>query len=330
LHHRPDVSRKTDARWQDEVPASPMTRCYVPQPAAQLFTTTPQTLTDTPQGMVVQSGSAQAAHVPWLLHALPALQVPQLRVTPHPLETVPQAFVPQACAALMGEQQAFAWHTLPAEQVLGQVTVPPHPSETEPHPIPLHAALPIGMQHALAWQTWLAPHLFGHATVPPHPLDTGPQATLPQASAADTGLQHAWSAPQVSPPQVPQVTDAPHASRTVPQVAPSDEQSASSFNAVWQAPATHAAPVGHDPHCSVPPQPSLRTPQTAPSALHVVLLHVPQVWATASQTWGPAHVPHERGWPQPSSALPEQWPHPGRQALLTWLRERGASSAEKT
>jgi hypothetical protein len=136
--------------------------------------------------------------------------------------------------------------------------------------------------------------LFGHASVPPHPSDTGPQARLPQAVSADIGLQHALAAHVRPVPQVPHVTGAPQASTTLPQVAPFDEQSASSFNAIWQVPPEHVWPAGHEPHCSVPPHPSLNTPQRAASAAQLVLLHVPQVWARASQTWPGAHESHER------------------------------------
>jgi hypothetical protein len=149
-------------------------------------------VTDTAQGRVVQSGIAQAAHDPWLLHALPAPQVPQVKAPPQPSETVPHVLVPQAAAAFAGAQQAFAWHTSAVGQELGQVMVPPHPSDTEPHATPLHASAAVaGVQHASAWQTWFVPHLFGHATVPPHPLDAVPQETLPQAVSADIGPQHA-------------------------------------------------------------------------------------------------------------------------------------------
>jgi hypothetical protein len=41
----------------------------------------------------------------------------------------------------------------------------------------------------------------------------------------------------------------------------------------WHVPLDeHVIPVGHTPHVSVPPQPSLCVPQVAPSVAHVVRL----------------------------------------------------------
>jgi hypothetical protein len=62
---------------------------YPPEEHAHDWITSPQTVSEYPQGMLLQLGKVQASHCP-LEHAVPAEQVPQLTELPQPLEAVPQ------------------------------------------------------------------------------------------------------------------------------------------------------------------------------------------------------------------------------------------------
>ncbi len=82
---------------------------HVPQPGAQLATTSPHTVTLVPHGIVVQSGRAHATHAPLELHESPAGHVPQLSVAPQPFETLPHTRPLHAFA--LGVQHAIPSQT---------------------------------------------------------------------------------------------------------------------------------------------------------------------------------------------------------------------------
>ncbi len=112
-------------------------RRQVPQPEAQLWMTSPQTVTEKPHGMVVQSGSTHATQVPAALQDDPAAQFPHATLLPQPSGAVPQVLPWQGFG--FGAQHALVWHLSADGQVFGHVMVPPQPSGTLPHATPMHA-----------------------------------------------------------------------------------------------------------------------------------------------------------------------------------------------
>ena len=101
------------------------------QPDAQLAITSPHTVTESPQGIVVQSGSVHGAQAPALLQLDPLVQLPHETFFQQPSLTDPQVRVPQGLA--FGTQHWFLLHSSEPGQVLGHVIVPPQPSGTVPH-----------------------------------------------------------------------------------------------------------------------------------------------------------------------------------------------------
>src|ERR1700677_463084 len=80
------------------------------QPGAQLTTVSPHTDTETPQGIVEQSGRTQATQLP-AVQVSPAGQSPHWRVPPQPSGAVPQVFPWQAVVLDWGAQQTLERQT---------------------------------------------------------------------------------------------------------------------------------------------------------------------------------------------------------------------------
>ncbi len=119
------------------------------QPAAQLAITSPHTVTESPQGIVVQSGSVHGTQAPALLQLEPFAQLPHETFFPQPSLTDPQVRVPQGL--VFGTQHWFLSHSYEPGQLLGHVIVPPQPSGTFPHATLAQACDWLsGVQHALS------------------------------------------------------------------------------------------------------------------------------------------------------------------------------------
>ncbi len=234
------------------------------QPAAQLWITRLHTVTESPQGMVVQSVSVHGAQAPAALQLVPATHVPQVTLLPQPSGAVPQTLLPQGFAA--GTQQALVWHLSVDGHVLGQVIVPPHPSGTLPHATPAHAwAGVMGAQHAFEWHTSAVGHVPGQVIVPPHPSATVPHAMPVHACDCVFGVQHADPLHTAGATHVlGHCNVPPQPFGAVPQI--TLPQTCDGMLGVQQAPASHTVPAAHIPHCTVAPHASVTGPQTTPSS----------------------------------------------------------------
>ncbi len=248
---------------------------HLVQSGAQLGITSPHTVSVSPHGIVVQSGSAQPTQASAAEQLEPAAQVPQETLAPQPLDTAPQVLVPQGLA--VGTQHVLTSHASPVTHVSGQVIVPPQPLDTVPQARVVHAWETVsGVQQAPLSHTSPVGQVSGQVIVPPHPLGAVPQITPTHAAAGVLGVQHVPASQARPAAHVPQVTVAPHASFTVPQTAPSSWQSCPSWSTGWHSPPEQVSPVGQLPHSSRPPHSSLATPHVRPSALQVVVAQVSQ------------------------------------------------------
>jgi hypothetical protein len=205
------------------------------QPAAQLAMVCPHTTIESPQGIVEQSGNVQFVQAP-IAQLCPEGHIPHCTMPPQPSETDPQIFVPHAWPFDIGMQHFPLSHSSPIGHIPHWI-LPPQPSDTAPQVTPMQAcAGVIGAQHMFCLQPSAVGHVLGHFTVPPQPSGTCPHATPMQAFAADIGVQHVPLLHSLPALHVPQVTGKPHASSTVPQVAPFCWQSPMSCVSGWQVP----------------------------------------------------------------------------------------------
>jgi len=143
----------------------------------------PQPLLEFPQFCVGAQVGVQAVHT-LATQVVPAAQLPQLWLPPHPFGTLPQVLPAQASTLTEGVQQVPPLQVGAPE---GQVPQLPQPFGADPHV----RAPQSGAQATQAPAVQVVPAAqLPQLMLPPQPLGALPHTCVPQAVALSFGVQH--------------------------------------------------------------------------------------------------------------------------------------------
>jgi hypothetical protein len=263
------------------------------------------------------SVSGVQLHVPPPLQVFGATHCEGVHETepPQPFGAVPEHWLPQACAAVSGEQHVPALQTCePVHSDDVQPTEPPQPFDAEPvHWLPHACACVRGLQpHVPPMHVSGAVHCVEvQLTLPPQPFEVEPEHWLPHACAEVSGVHEHMPPEHVSEPvqsEAVQFTVPPHPFGCVPEhLRPHACAAVSGMQ--LHIPPLQVAGGAHwlDVHVTVPPHPFGVVPEHwLPHACAAVSGLQPHWFATLAppHVLGSVHMPQSTALPQLSVTLP--------------------------